>query len=76
MEIRRWKAFLRLNGETLVDRDEDILNEFKEFVQALKKVGIDYSIIVNVEGGKTQILGQQRQVQPISENTPQKRTER
>lgn len=65
-----------MNGETLVDRDEDILNEFKEFVQALKKVGIDYSIIVNVEGGKTQILGQRRQVQPISENTPQKRTER
>ena len=76
MEIRRWKAFLRLNGETLVERDEDILDEFKEFVQALKRVGIDYSIIVNVEGGKTQVLGQQRQVQPISESAPQRRTQR
>ena len=77
MEIRRWKAFLRLNGETLVERDEDILNEFKEFVQALKRVGIDYSIIVNVEGGKTQLLGQRSQLQPISENTAhQRKTER
>ncbi|HYY92512.1 MAG TPA: hypothetical protein VE955_11040 [Candidatus Dormibacteraeota bacterium] len=74
MEIRRWKAFLRLKGETLVERDEDILDEFKEFVQALKRVGIDYSIIVNVEGGKTQLLGQQGQVQPISENAPQRKT--
>jgi hypothetical protein len=65
-----------LNGETLVERDEDILDEFKEFVQALKRVGIDYSIIVNVEGGKTQVLGQQRQVQPISESAPQRRTQR
>jgi hypothetical protein len=74
LEIRRWKAFLRLKGETLVERDEDILDEFKEFVQALKRVGIDYSIIVNVEGGKTQLLGQQGQVQPISENAPQRKT--
>ncbi|HYY92823.1 MAG TPA: hypothetical protein VE955_12615 [Candidatus Dormibacteraeota bacterium] len=65
-----------MNGETLVERDEDILDEFKEFVQALKRVGIDYSIIVNVEGGKTQVLGQQRQVQPISESAPQRRTQR
>ena len=56
MEIRRWKAFLRLEGETLVERDEDILNEFKGFVQALKRVGIDYSIVVNVEEGKPERL--------------------
>ena len=49
MEIRRWKAFLRLEGETLVERDEDVLNEFKGFVQALKRAGIEYSIVVNVE---------------------------
>ncbi len=49
MIVRRWKAFLRLNGETLVDREEDVLNEFKGFVQALKRVGIDYSIVVDVE---------------------------
>src|SRR4029077_2134909 len=49
LEIRRWKAFMRLNGETLAENDEDILNEIKGFVQALKRVGIEYSIIVNVE---------------------------
>ncbi len=68
LEIRRWKAFLRLTGETLVDRDEDILNEFKGFVQALKRVGVDYSIVVNVEGGKTQLLGPQGQSPAISEH--------
>jgi hypothetical protein len=56
VEVRRWKAFLRLNGETLVERDEDILNEFKGFVQALKRVGIGYSIVVNVEDGGTESL--------------------
>ena len=52
MEIRRWKAFLRLTGETLADRDDEILNEFTGFVQALKRVGIDYSIVVTVEEGQ------------------------
>jgi hypothetical protein len=56
MELRRWKAFLRLNGETLVESDEDILNEFKGFIQALKSVGIDYSVVVNVERGETETL--------------------
>jgi hypothetical protein len=56
MERRRWKAFLRLNGETLVESDEDILNEFKGFIQALKRVGIDYSVVVNVERGETETL--------------------
>ena len=49
MEIRRWKAFLRLEGDTSVEKDEDIMNEFKGFAQALNRVGIDYSIVVNVE---------------------------
>ena len=59
MEVRRWKAFLRLTGETLVERDEDVLNEFKGFVQALKRVGIDYSIIINVEGRRAGTLTRQ-----------------
>jgi len=70
LEIRRWKAFLRLTGETLVDRDEDILDEFKGFVQALKRVGIDYSIVVNVEEGKTKhLVGGQGQFPAISRNS-------
>ena len=54
MQSRRWKAFLRLRGETLVDSDQDIVDEFSMFVQQLKRVGVDYSIIVNVEGGRTE----------------------
>ena len=62
MEIRRWKAFLRLEGETLVERDEDVLNEFRGFVQALKRAGIEYSIVVNVEESKPEKLpGRPRQ---------------
>ena len=49
MEVRRWKAFLRLSGESLVDRDDEILAEFKGFAQALKRTGIEYSIVLNVE---------------------------
>ena len=58
LENRRWKAFLRLTGETMVEKDDEILDEFKGFVNALKRVGVDYSIIVNVEGGrKERFLG-------------------
>ena len=49
MKIRKWTAFIRLNGEMLVERDEEILNEFKGFVLGLKGVGIEYSLLVNVE---------------------------
>ncbi len=74
MEIRRWKAFLRLTGETLVDRDEDILDEFKGFVQALKRVGIDYSIVVNVEEGKTEhLVGGQGEFPAIARNISNRR---
>ncbi len=74
MEIRRWKAFLRLTGETLVDRDEDILDEFKGFVQALKRVGIDYSIVVNVEEGKTEhLVGGQGQIPAIGRKISHRR---
>ena len=49
MEARRWKAFLRLSGESLVDRDEEILTEFKGFAQSLTRTGIEYSIFLKVE---------------------------
>lgn len=49
MEARRWKAFVRLSGESLVDRDEEILTEFKGFAQSLKRTGIEYSIFLKVE---------------------------
>jgi hypothetical protein len=58
LELRRWKAFLRLNGQTM-DSEEDILNEFSGFVSALSRIGIEYSIIVNVEGGRTKRFSRQ-----------------
>jgi hypothetical protein len=77
LEIRRWKAFLRLNGETLVERDEDILNEFKGFVQALKRAGIDYSVVVNVEEGGIERLASRARQDPsiTSSPSPGKRVE-
>ena len=52
MEPRRWKAFLRLKGQTLADSEDDILKEFTGFVSALNRIGVEYSIIVDVESGR------------------------
>ena len=49
METRKWKAFLRMSGETTVDNSPDILIEFKAMVKYLKSIGVDYSIVVQVE---------------------------
>lgn len=49
MEARRWKAFVRLSGESVVERDEEILTEFKGFAQSLNRTGIEYSIFLKVE---------------------------
>jgi len=53
METRRWKAFLRMNGETTDDTSQDILTEFKAMVEYLKWIGVDYSMVVQVEAGQT-----------------------
>ena len=53
METRKWKAFLRMNGETTVD-SPDILIEFKAMVEYLKSVGVDYSIVVQVEADQAE----------------------
>ena len=49
METRKWKAFLRMNGETAVDSGQDILTEFRAMVEYLKWIGVDYSMVVQVE---------------------------
>lgn len=54
METRRWKAFLRMNGETAVDSSQDILIEFKAMVGYLKWIGVEYSMVVQVEAGQTE----------------------
>ena len=59
METRKWKAFLRVNGETAVDSSHDILTELKAMVEYLKSIGVDYSIFVLVEAdqaGRSQTL--------------------
>jgi hypothetical protein len=53
METRRWKAFLRMNGETAVESTQDILIEFNAMVEYLKCIGVDYSMVVQVEAGQT-----------------------
>jgi hypothetical protein len=54
METRRWKAFLRMNGETMVDSSQDVLAEFKAMVEYLKCIGVDYSVVVQVEAGQAE----------------------
>jgi len=54
METRKWKVFLRMNGETIVDSDQDLLTEFKVMVEYLKSIGVDYSMAVQVEAGRAE----------------------
>ena len=49
MESHKWTAFLKLKGRTSLRNEEEILDEFDGFVQALQRVGVDYNIIVLVE---------------------------
>jgi len=54
MATRKWKAFLRMNGETVVDSSPDILTEFKAMVEYLNSIGVDYSIVVRVEADQAE----------------------
>jgi hypothetical protein len=54
VETRKWKAFVRMNGETTVDSSHDILTEFKAMVEYLKSTGVDYSIFVQVEANQAE----------------------
>jgi hypothetical protein len=49
-ENYRWTAYMKLKGQTWARKEEDILDEFDGFVQSLRGVGVDYNIIVMVEG--------------------------
>src|SRR6266566_474391 len=71
METRRWKAFLRMNGETTDDTSQDILTEFKAMVEYLKWIGVDYSMVVQVEAGQTE-----RSQSLALEQTPRRRGSR
>jgi hypothetical protein len=46
----KWTAYLKLNGQTWARKEDEILEEFEGFVQSLRGVGVDYNIIVLVEG--------------------------
>jgi hypothetical protein len=47
----KWTAYMKLKGQTWSRREEDVLDEFEGFVQSLRGVGVDYNVIVKVEGG-------------------------
>lgn len=49
-ENYRWTAYMKLKGQTLARRKDEILDEFDGFVESLRGVGVDYNIIVKVEG--------------------------
>ena len=68
METRKWKAFLRMNGETTLDTSQDILTEFKAMVEYLKFIGVDYSMVVQVEAGQ-----KDRSQSLVLEQTPRRR---
>src|SRR2546425_741635 len=50
IESYKWTAFLKLKGQTSLRNEEEILDEFDGLVQSLQRVGVDYNIIVMVEG--------------------------
>jgi hypothetical protein len=43
-----------MNGETTIHTGQDILTEFKAMVEYLKSIGVDYSMVVQVEAGQTE----------------------
>jgi hypothetical protein len=49
-ENYKWTAYLKLKGQTWARKKDEILDEFEGFVQSLRGVGVDYNIIVLVEG--------------------------
>jgi hypothetical protein len=49
-ENYRWTAYMKLKGQTWARKEEEILEEFDGFVQSLRGVGVDYNIIVMVQG--------------------------
>ena len=51
MLSRKWAAFVRLKGESVVDSDRDIVKEFTRVAQELERVGIEYSMVVSVDRG-------------------------
>jgi len=55
-ENYRWTAYMKLKGQTSARKEEEILEEFDGFVQSLRGVGVDYNIIVMVEGRVPQQL--------------------
>jgi hypothetical protein len=49
-ENYRWTAYMKLKGQTWARKEDEILDEFEGFVQSLRGVGVNYNIIVLVEG--------------------------
>jgi hypothetical protein len=56
-----------MNGETAVESSQDILIEFKAMVEYLKCIGVDYSMVVQVEAGQAD------RSQPLAMEQPPRR---
>lgn len=65
MTSRKWKAFMRLTGETM-DGDRGIVKDFTGFAKELERVGVEYSIVVSVDKGPIrQYSAKTNRLQPI-----------
>jgi hypothetical protein len=49
-ESYKWTAFMKLQGQTYVRSKKEIMYEFEGFVQSLRGAGVDYKIVVMVQG--------------------------
>jgi hypothetical protein len=65
-----------LKGETLVENDRDVMIEFTGFARQLEKVGVDYSIVVSVDGGPVGRFGTKpRELERTVQNSSRRREE-
>jgi hypothetical protein len=53
---KKWRAFLRLKGETWTSKREETVREFVGLVQFLRGVDVDYNLIVFVEDEGSRVL--------------------
>ncbi|HEV2119258.1 MAG TPA: hypothetical protein VGS11_03985 [Candidatus Bathyarchaeia archaeon] len=67
-ENYRWTAYMKLKGQTWARGEDEILDEFDGFVQSLRGVGIDYHIIVTVDGRTPRQFNPESKVKEASAN--------
>jgi len=56
--MQNWTAFLRLKGDALPSKEEELLEAFEGFIQSLRGVNLDCNIIVLAEDNDPRLLRQ------------------